>query len=186
MKDKDVISLIKETERLGIRKGIIIHPYPHQIYGIDDPVPNGCLKMASVFKQEGIQGNIKVKRMRYMEKKFRAWNKKSGWYLNFDEPITIEKLIHGINTKEFIDDLEFEQYSGLNDSEKAEFYENDLAQHKDGEGPIFTIKLYSGCFWATLPKQYGYVERPLHQLNHLLKVVGNIHQNEDLLKLNDT
>lgn len=186
MKDEDIISLAKEAERLGIKKGIIIHPYPYRIFGIDEPVPEGCLKLAEVFKQEGIQGNIKVKRMKYMEKKFRAWSKKSGWYLNFGEPITIDKLIHGITTKEFIDDLEFEQYSGLNDPEGVEFYENDLARHKDGEGAIYIIKLYSGCFWATLSGPNGlYVERPLCQLNDVLKVVGNLHQNEDLLKLND-
>jgi hypothetical protein len=192
MKDEDIVSLIKKVERLGIRKEIRIYPYPYQIFGIEDPVPEGCLKMAEFFKQAGIQGKIKVKRMKYMEKKFRAWDNELKKLIYNPEEIDIyyeeDNGFHSGREDEKTGwvNLKLDQYSGLNDPEGVELYENDLAQHKDGEGAIYTIKLYSGCFWATLSGPNGwYIERPLHQVNNVLKKVGNIHQNEDLLRLND-
>lgn len=140
------------------------------------------------------------------EIKFRVFHKDKMYYLNkgdnlslcfFSEGIpwglyetsTEARLVTGdpnaiLNTPGTI-----MQYTGLIDKNKVPIYEVDLI--KDVYGKIWDVRFINGCFWLHSKSHQGMSTAfswpdhcyPIFRVNHELysEVVGNIHQNKDLL-----
>ncbi|MFT8544549.1 MAG: YopX family protein [Leuconostoc falkenbergense] len=103
------------------------------------------------------------------EIKFRAWNKLDNTYV---EPYTIQEMIFqkdsNIPLDVLYDEFEFEQYSGLKDKKGVEIYENDIL--KTCGANIYVVEFFDGKF------------NPVSDLEGSnWEVIGNIHQDSDLL-----
>jgi uncharacterized phage protein (TIGR01671 family) len=127
------------------------------------------------------------------EIKFRCWHKKGK---DMSQGTSIREMMNsyqatcsifsGPNTKEFLDNLVFMQYTGLIDKNGKEIYEGDIVRENDGSSyEIFWLG-YKASFYAGNDKK-----RRWHSLNQLLdtelyneyEVMGNIYQTPTLLKL---
>lgn len=77
------------------------------------------------------------------------------------------------------------QFSGLLDADKKEIYEGDILKHKDPKGHSskkWEVIFYSGAFFmAALPNKIRIYN--LGDRLNIIKVIGNIHENPELLKL---
>lgn len=110
--------------------------------------------------------------------KFRVWN------------YTEEKFIINEDVKTTIEMVEFfrystsaimQQFTGLYDKHNKEIYEGDIVKFDDGE--IVEIVFFCGAFMPKLKKgncvKIDYDANPIWQDG---EVVGNIHENSELLK----
>lgn len=111
---------------------------------------------------------------------FRAWDKiHKGW---FEKGPTLSNLVTDDSWDMFNpDDYVWEQYTGLKDKNGKKIYEGDILQNKK----YMSVVEFSGC--AFLAKVY-FGGKPTKQHFNLRgeiitsEVVGNIHQNVDLLE----
>ncbi len=95
--------------------------------------------------------------------KFRAWALDGNRYINWHE-IGFLSVTRLVNDADFI----LEQYTGINDKNGKEIYEGDILDiSKDGEPVVFI----NGCF-----------EPACYFKSEAMQVIGNIHENPDLLK----
>lgn len=134
------------------------------------------------------------------EIKFRAWdeeNKQFADYEDIEECLSCQSrdgwkssdgmgCCFGINAVEILADCIIEQYTGLKDKNGKEIYECDILEWTDGfdEKHIFMVEWQEnrarfclrnpGCHWdyeEINDKKQPYIE-----------VIGNIHENPELLK----
>ncbi len=118
------------------------------------------------------------------EIKYRAWNGKGIFVELFD---SIYELQKADKTKEEIDSMVFEQFTGLRDKNGREIYEGDVVQFRMsyktetwiGEVKYeecvaaFMISAMNGEPWCSREFGIGTIEP---------KIIGNIHENPELLK----
>ena len=105
------------------------------------------------------------------EIKFRGWDTTNKEMLPI---ITLgEMLDFGFNE---IDNVEFEQFTGLHDKNGTEIYEGDILQYTMPSGKISTIKFL--VEWEQQGLRFkGIVLKPIYDI----EVIGNIHENPELL-----
>lgn len=87
------------------------------------------------------------------------------------------------------DDI-IEQYTGLKDKNNKEIYEGDIVEEEidfnskmtDG---VFKYKVYwdsDTLTWGLEPIGFGSIHNDLWECNQSIEVIGNIHENKELLK----
>jgi hypothetical protein len=121
------------------------------------------------------------------EIKFRAWDGKKmndvlcvdfdGVYIRKGEPSAILKENDGCWP---LDVLVLEQCTGLKDINGGEIYEGDLLINEPETSPFYKVIYVLGMFCFQNDKMTH--ERPVHQVCHFMKIIGNIHENPELLK----
>lgn len=106
------------------------------------------------------------------ELKFRAWSG-TGWIqANYQD--TILTLSNFGKSKTVI----LEQYTGLKDKNGKDIYEGDIVKGDYFKGS-WTVFFWEGCF--TL-KPYATDTMANYNCPYSIEVIGNIHENPDLLK----
>ena len=112
--------------------------------------------------------------------KFRAWNEKKKKY---EKPINFAVdgqgkiyFLYMYEKEEPTSDLIIEQFTGLQDKNgEKDIYEGDIFW--DENGGIGVVTFCNGCFWF---KGKGLFELLLK--NDRKKIIGNIHENPELLE----
>ena len=74
-----------------------------------------------------------------------------------------------------------DRFTGFKDIKKNDIYENDILSYPDGD--LFTVKFNKkdGC-WVASFGEWGETSLAYHVLVEKAYVIGNIHQNKELLK----
>ncbi len=104
--------------------------------------------------------------------------------------LTIDELLEkGLKCKDAVDILWKRQYTGLKDKNGVEIYEGDivdcwdsvdvLSQKAQGVGIIGTVDFNGGCF--CVKNCDGYHNRLALTCAENVEVIGNVHQNPELL-----
>lgn len=128
------------------------------------------------------------------EIKFRAWSKKANRYLKItgiqydgDEiagVFVVYGTIAGIPNTIFIesdDVVVLEQYTGLKDKNGKEIYEGDIMRYDAIDYKVLWADYYAGFETKRLNSPYNNAGLTLHFLASVGRVIGNIHENPELL-----
>lgn len=123
------------------------------------------------------------------EIKFRAFSDKRNRYIDmywdFDivDGVLIYEQRSALSDKK---ELAIEQYTGLKDKNGVEIYEGDLIEAKNA---TYKVAWFNTAFWVEpvlgygnsqpISKLYDYEENNIYRL----KVIGNIHENPELLEV---
>lgn len=112
--------------------------------------------------------------------KFRAWNKDgeltSSNMMSWDDLLKLEANVLKMAITQYFPDTILMQFTGLKDLKGEDIYEGDIVIiNGDKRQILFT----DGSFWVVpnVP-----VNMPLWEYYDLCEVIGNIYENEDLLK----
>lgn len=116
--------------------------------------------------------------------KIRVWDNKNKKYL--DELDYFVDFNGNVFKKQFYEmppeeDVVVERYTCIEENNGVEVCEGDLFTRSDVKSNVFSVEFYNGAFWGIPEKGYGH-SQPLSYFTDYLKVVGNIHENTDLLK----
>lgn len=116
------------------------------------------------------------------EIKFRIWNG-----ARFIGPTSPKELLLGCPNGDeygFIDDLIFQQFTGLKDKNNKDIYEGDWVEYEyemhegDMEDSLSEVKFMDGIFY------FGdFATNDLNFRRTSLKIIGNIFENPELLKV---
>ena len=122
------------------------------------------------------------------EIKFRAWDKeeKRFWYFTLEDVLKRNMSYRG-SWDEKILRGEKQQYTNLKDENGKEIYEGDILKVKSDDGTINLYVKYDTDMGEYLLIKEGEWEDSLYgcMCFNEVEVVGNIYENEDLLKQND-
>lgn len=129
------------------------------------------------------------------EIRFRAWNTNNGMrYMDNDFFIGADGTVYDRASRtydtpnleiESVDKMILMQFTGLRDSKGVEIYEGDIVRQYEGEDYSldYFVKWYQErCgFWLfTMPMMSAHLD--LSAFRSKLTVIGNIHENPELLK----
>lgn len=124
------------------------------------------------------------------ELKFRAWDKEDKCMIYGDQEYTdaevisdaLETIMHG-GSDEWTERIEIMQYTGLDDKNGKPIFEGDILEHYDREDNrrhYEEIIYDSGCFRF---KDNEFAQECLSEyLDIGYEVIGNIYENEEMLK----
>jgi len=135
--------------------------------------------------------------------KFRAFHKPSKKLFDvycFTDIEVMENSFDGVFTSETLpalrQDCELMQYTGLKDCDRKEIFENDIVEVEFDdyysndfftidENSIFTGKITFESFgyYVEFPDTYMSIN-DINTFNIKIKILGNIHQNPELLEIN--
>lgn len=130
------------------------------------------------------------------EIKFRAWIKTGNETDDYVEPMTIQQMIHSkestFSLEQLNDLVDLEQFTGLKDANGKEIYEGDiLAWHSSicRKHNWVGVVLYRGAGFAVQESDRSYsspewLECACRKDANIIEVIGNIHEDEDLLEEN--
>lgn len=118
-----------------------------------------------------------------MVPKFRAWIKTGIETYDYVKPMTIQQMIHSkkstFSLKQLNDLVDFEQFTGLKDSNGDDIYENDLVL-LDPDDPPYQVIFDEGKF--ELSNYFLRVVYDLGEENMDCEIVGNVHTEPELLE----
>lgn len=122
--------------------------------------------------------------------KFRAWIKTGTETYDYVKPMTIQQMIHSkestFSLEQLNDLVDFEQFTGLKDVNGKEIYEGDILKTKAGliqiveQGILASDRenIISGFYANNLSD-----DKP-HTSSYDDEVIGNVHENPELLEVN--
>lgn len=123
------------------------------------------------------------------EIKFRAWdNAKKEWTLDIMECVSSRTGNIWMEPALKSHKVVIEQYTGLKDKNGKEIYEGDVIQEEIdcGDDDIDGVYRYKVVWdeetlcWSLWPN-YGAIYKDLWETNALREVIGNVHENPELL-----
>jgi len=112
--------------------------------------------------------------------KFRVWDKKNNRMFNDCFELTKKGYMEWVQLKQASDNLEWMQFTGLSDKNGKDVFEGDLIKWAIGGGIVQEV------YWNT--KECAFYARPFSMdnteswLDSSCEVIGNIHENPELLK----
>lgn len=118
--------------------------------------------------------------------KFRAWDNCAEKMIiaGFDDGYTFIKSECGFDVYGDggmnIYHLELMQYTGINDKNGIEIYEDDVVE--DYEGRLCRVSYANGCFYSVLISD-DCIHELLSDNSSLCEVIGNIYENPELLEI---
>lgn len=126
------------------------------------------------------------------EIKFRAWDSINKCY--YTEPFFVSgdgtpytynpdfKHVEEYDAINPVMGIVLEQYTGLKDKNGKEIYEGDLVQFELEEGSVVAPVVFAHGYFAYATFNIVHIAMPLYKISHWCVVVGNIHQNIELIK----
>ena len=129
------------------------------------------------------------------ETRFRAWDGKKFYYTpDFNLSFTKSGIICGLKNGGMIfpNSNELQQFTGLKDKNGKEIYESDVVSIK-GDKRKFYIRWFDNmCFgFADVRSDYKetfyacYDDRNGYPMDSMIEIIGNIHQNPELIEVKD-
>jgi uncharacterized phage protein (TIGR01671 family) len=121
------------------------------------------------------------------EIKFRAWDKECNCYdKNHHIVIDLNGHIYNQQNGEGDSTYTIDQFTGLQDRKGRDIYEGDIVDvsmsYKGGTIPHRGVIVYSSCFGSFATKNAGGETLIQKHCTHTFEVIGNIHENPELLK----
>lgn len=111
------------------------------------------------------------------EIKFRAWFTRDGKYI---KPMSLQNMVHQkvstFSLSVLYDEVIFEQYTGLHNDDGAELYEGDILLDPDTGYIVGAIEYRVDSFWCGACWLTDCIS---------CQVVGNIHENPELLDVEE-
>ena len=115
------------------------------------------------------------------EIKFRAWSVQHNRWINFSQDIAFDTFDQPYDVLELCDKentgIIWEQYTGLKDKNGKEIYEGDLLR----DGPLIDCVIFKGNGWFLQSLATQALYHPEADEYCLFEVIGNIHENPELL-----
>ncbi len=113
------------------------------------------------------------------EAKYRAWyeNSQTWVYFEFNKPMSLDAI--KVHTQLCIEGKEFYEFTGLKDKNEKEIYEGDIFMNGQS---IRIIEIRGGNTHAIKPDKTESILLSFIVNNPKNTVIGNIHENPELLK----